>query len=312
MSHHLFLSHESSSLPFVEKLAEMFEGNGVRCWYAPRDLDQSGAGKEYDDEIVDAIRMAAAIVVVLNDDALKSIWVKREVSQAEKQGKMIYPFVIDELTVNNGLLMRLEDKHLIQSYPDRESKFPLLLKNVKQLLGQDVSSIAIHHAEKEEQSVLKTDFDFDYDEGMAFLEAGEEREAFLSFLQSAENGSEKSREQMYKILTGNKDTSFLDENTWEHIEELSDAGEAFADLLMHYKYYQMGTQNDIAVKYLKKAMDRQVSPYVFLQMGICHGWGLGVKASDVLQEHYLKKAYDANVMRPVVIWANCICMAGKR
>ena len=135
MAHNLFISHEDSSLPFVEKMAKMFEQNDVFCWYAPRDLDQSSAGKEYDDELVMAIHEAEAVVVILNDLALKSIWVKREVSQAEKQGKMIYPFVRSELTINNGLLMRLEDKHLITAYPDPESKLPVLLNNVRKLLG---------------------------------------------------------------------------------------------------------------------------------------------------------------------------------
>lgn len=297
MKHHLFISHENSSLLFVENLAKMFESNDVYCWYAPRDLDQSSAGKEYDDELVDAIHEASAIVVILNDLALQSIWVKREVSQAEKQGKMIYPFVVSQLTINNGLLMRLEDKHLINAYPDPESKLPVLLKNVKQLLGQDVSAIKVDETEEKSnttQPLLKNTFDFDFDEGVAFLEADEDRDAFLAFLRSAENGSSMAQEQLFKILFRNsKDMSFLDESTWEHIEELSDSGEAYADFLMHYKYYGMGTQNDIAIKYLKRALSKQVSPYVFLQMGICYGWGLGVNASGVLEMLYYKKAYDA-------------------
>lgn len=297
MGHNLFISHEESSLPFVEKMAEMFEKNDVICWFAPRDLDQSSAGKEYDDELVEAIREAEAVVVVLNDLALQSIWVKREVSQAEKQGKMIYPFVVSELTINNGLLMRLEDKHLITAYPDPESKFPIILKNVKHLLEHVFSSKAMDELEEKSayrQVELKNAFDFDYDEGMAFLEVDEERDAFLAFLRSAENGSEKAKEQLFKIMSrSSKDESFLDEKIWEHIEELSDSGKAFADLLMHYKYYWMGTQNDIALKYLKRALNKQVSPYALLQMGICYRWGLGVNTSDVLAMLYFNKAYEA-------------------
>ena len=297
MSHHIFLSHESSSLPFVEKLADMFESNGVTCWYAPRDLDKSSAGKEYDDEIVDAIGASEALVVVLNDEALGSRWVKREVSQAEKQGKMIFPFVIEELTINNGLLMRLEDRHLINAYPDASVKFPILLKNVKELLGQQTSdNNTTSFKDKEESKTLKkkNDFDFSYDEGMAFLEAEEEQSAFLAFLQSAENGSEAACQQLFKIISlHSNDKSFLDEETWEHIEELSDEGRAFADLLMHYRYYAFGTQHEIALKYLKRAIEKQVSPYAFLQLGICYGWGLGVNSNDVLERLYYQKAWES-------------------
>lgn len=296
MSHQVFISHESSSLPFVEILAKTFEENDVFCWYAPRDLDKSSAGKEYDDALVDAIHEASAIVVVLNDLALQSIWVKREVSQAEKQGKMIFPFVISKLTINNGLLMRLEDKHLINAYPEPNSRIPVLLKNVKQLLGQDVLSSNPDDTPTDNSAMsnsLKNKFDFDFDEGLALIEAGEERDAFLAFLRSAENGCQKTYDYMFKIIFENsKDIFFLDDSTWEHIEELSDMGMAFADLLMHYKYYGMGTQNEIAIKYLKRAMDKQVSPYVYLQMGICYGWGLGFNANSILELHYYKKALD--------------------
>ena len=297
MSHDLFISHESDSLPFVEEVAKVFESNGVRCWYAPRDLDQSSAGKEYDDELVQAIHDASAIVVILNDPALKSIWVKREVSQAEKQGKMIFPFVISELTINNGLLMRLEDKHLINAYPNPASKLPVLLNNVRQLMGKQtlrIDSVIVDDNTKNRQERLKNFFDFDYDEGIAFLEVEEDQQAFMAFLRSAENGSVKAQEQLSKILfRHNSDSSFLDERTWEHIEELSDSGEAFADLLMHFKYFAMGTQHEISMKYLKRALSKQASPYALLQMGICYGWGLGVNVSDVLQMLYYKKAYDA-------------------
>lgn len=294
--HDIFISHESNSLPYVETLAEMFEKNGVNCWYAPRNLDDSGAGKEYDDEIVEAIQAASAVVVILNDEALKSTWVKREIAQAEKQGKMIFPFVISQLTINNGLLMRLEVEHLINAYPTPEEKEPLLLKNVKLLLGQDVSKIKVNDHTIGSALNLKKNtslVDLGYEEGLVFLEASEDQSAFLAFLRSAEAGNIEAQNHLIKILFEHcREPEFLDDETWSRIEELSDAGEAYADLLMHYRYYGMGTQEEIALKYLARAMAKQVSPFVYLQMGICHRWGLGGSAKPYLSLHYYKKAYN--------------------
>lgn len=296
MDHNIFISHESSSLPYVETLAKMFEDNGVSCWYAPRDLDNSGAGKEYDDEIVEAIHTASAIVVILTDEALQSLWVKREVNQAEKQGKMIFPYVISELTINNGLLMRLEDKHLINAYPNPTIKEPLLLKNVKLHLKQDVSGIHISESvtrESASKKKINDAVDLDYEEGIVLYEAEESKDAFLAFLKAAERDNKEAQTYLYKILFQHcRETEFLDDETWNHIEELSDSNIGFADLLMHYRYYGMGTQDEIALKYLKRAIAKQVSPYVYLQMGICYGWGLGVDVKKTLEMHYYKKAYE--------------------
>lgn len=302
MKRDVFISYKSSSLPLVEKLAELLEHNNILCWYAPRNLNEDGLGKEFDDEIVNAIKNTSAVIVLLNDLALTSKWVKRELTQAEKQGKLILPYVIEQLTVENGLSMRLESTHMIPAFPSPEDNFPVLLNSVQHLLGKtDVSSIKEDIPEdntKPERASGGSDdptiYDLDYEEGLAFLEADEEVDAFLAFLRSAETHNVKAYEYLFKILFKNSKTAdFLTDETWENIEDLSDQGEGYADLLMHYRYYGMGTQNDIALRYLKRALNKQVSPYAFLQMGICYGWGLGVGLSDVQSKHYYLKAYEA-------------------
>lgn len=288
----VFISHSSeASLTFVEKLAEWFEKEGVTCWYAPRNLDNTGAGKDYDDEIVCAIQDSHCMVVVLNDSALKAKWVKNEVAYAEDRHKMIFPFAVMELSVDNGLLLRLKTRHIIAAYPEPEKKFPLLLKNVKQTLGQDVSGITIIEEKSTSQWKPKHEFDIDYEEGNAFLEANQEEDAFLAFFKSAKKGNEKAKEKLVEIARNNsKDALFLDDHTWEQIEELSDQGEGYADLLMHFKYYSKGTQNEVAFAYLLRSIEKYESPIAYLQMGICYGWGLGVQISDVLSKRYFEIA----------------------
>ena len=233
------------------------------------------------------------MVVILNDDALNSKWVKREVSQAEKQNKMIIPFSISELSVNNGLLMRLEDRHIIAAYPEPEKKLPLLLKNIKQLLGHDISGMSLCEENDIARFDSNNEFDIDYEEGRAFLEVEQDREAFISFLRSAENGNDSAGNELVDIEQRNSNNAhFLDDDIWERIEELSDRGKGYADLLMHFKYYSMGTQNEVALKYLMRSMKRYDSPIAFLQLGICYGWGLGVSHSDVLSRHHFEKALE--------------------
>lgn len=291
MKYDIFISYKSESVNVVMALAHLLESNGIRCWYAPRNLDNSGAGKDYDDEIVGAIRDSHAVVVVLTDDALRSKWVKREISQAEKQDKFVIPYVISELSTDNGLRMRLENKHWIDAYPNPEQKFSLLLKNVKLILDDGNITVDKTETRNPELKPAQQQDDFDFEEGIALLEMEENKDAFCAFLRSTENGNIKAQEYLFRLMhQNNKDITFIDEDTWEHIEELSDEGIGYADLLMHYKYYGMGIQADIAMKYLKRAMDKQVSPYAFLQMGICYNWGYGVNTNHILGVHYYQKA----------------------
>ena len=321
MKRDVFISYKSSSLPLVEKLAELLEHNNILCWYAPRNLNEDGLGKEFDDEIVNAIKNTSAVIVLLNDLALTSKWVKRELTQAEKQGKLILPYVIEQLTVENGLSMRLESTHMIPAFPSPEDNFPVLLNSVQHLLGKtDVSSIKEDIPEdntKPERASGGSDdptiYDLDYEEGLAFLEADEEADAFHAFLRSAIRHNTKSYEQLFKIMHhNNKNADFLDADTWDEIEELSDNGEGFADLLMHYRYFGMGTQNEIALKYLQRALNKQVSPFAFLQMGICYGWGMGVKQSEVQRLHYYKKAYENGCYEATWYLAQLYLYGGER
>ena len=303
MKRDVFISYKSTSLPLVEKLAKVFQDNDITCWYAPRDLNEAGLGLEFDDEIAEAIKNVSTVVVLLNDQALQSKWVKREVHQAEKFSKRILPFVLEQVSEaekEKGFWMHFDDLHMIEAYPQPEEKFPLLVNNVQKLLGKQlISSIsdnepAENNSKPEKGAGKPNAYDLDYEEGIAFLEADEEHDAFIAFLRSAEHHNPAANEHLFKIMLRNhQDAEFLDEETWEHIEELSDSGEGFADLLIHYRYFGMGTQNDLAIKYLQRALDKQVSPYAFLQMGLCYGWGMGRPLSDIQSLHYYRKAYEA-------------------
>ncbi len=286
----IFISHASeSSISFVEQIANWLEReNGLKCWYAPRNLDNTGAGKEYADELASAILNSRCMIVVLNNDALQSKWVMHEVQQADDQKKRIIPFVVEELSVKNtGLSLMLNSRHFIAAYPHPEDKFPLLLKNIKQVLGYDAPSIL--PKEPIGNRRLQSKVDFEYENGMAFLELNQDKEAFMSFFRSVKKGNKDAAHKLVEIVLKNcKNPKFLDESIWKQIKEIADSGEGYAELLMHFKYYSMATQNDVAVEYLLNSIEKFDSPIAYLQLGICYGWGLGVPYSDVLA----KKNYE--------------------
>ena len=75
----VFLSHASGDRRFADKLAQTLRQHGVRVWYSRTHL--RGA-QQWQDEIGLALRRCDWFVVILSPRAVKSMWVKRELSYA--------------------------------------------------------------------------------------------------------------------------------------------------------------------------------------------------------------------------------------
>lgn len=100
----VFISHHSnSSRRCAEAVAEGLERHGVSCWVAPRNIPK---GKKWNKYVYEAAQRCAAIVVLLNDEAMQSDKVHGEVQVALRRA--ITPFVVrtgnlDPASVDIGL-----------------------------------------------------------------------------------------------------------------------------------------------------------------------------------------------------------------
>ena len=293
MKHDIFISYKSQDIAVTKAIAHIMESEDIYCWYAPRNLDNQAAGKDYDDKIVEAIKACKIMIVLLCDESLESEWVKFEVSCAQKNKKFIIPYVIRELTVDNGLLNRLTTKHWIDAYPNPEKKFNILLNNVKlamsQLIESDKDSEDVRNFKIDSHQDFENDFD--YEEGEVLYAAKETVDAVRAFLTSAENGNPKAKKMLCEIfydLENNSQT--IPNDLWEIIDRQAKLGHCYANFLMHTKYYNVTESEFISFEYLKKAIKDNTIPEAFLRLGIHYGWGIGVKQSHTLEMHYYNKA----------------------
>lgn len=299
MAHDIFISYKSQYVGIVKAIAHVLESDGIRCWYAPRDLDQGRSGYDYDDSILLAISESKAVVVVLTNEALTSEWVKIEIGQAQKKGKVIIPYVVNEITKENGLLMRLQNKHWIDAYPNPERKFSLLLNNVKLLLNESFNTDGNNTAEPHYTITEDiNDTDFDYEEGIALYEAKEYEDAITAFAAAAERGNKKAADMICKMLYDLPNPlDIISKETWDILERQAKAGKAYACFAMHIKYYRDYENYYISFDYLKKAVSHAPLGLAFLRLGIHYGWGMGVKPNHTLSMHYYKKAIEAGCIQ---------------
>jgi len=78
----LFISYSTKDQEFAECLHADLQAKGVRCWFAPHDVQ---GGKKLHEQIDEAIRAHDKLLLILSPDSMSSEWVKTEISKARKR-----------------------------------------------------------------------------------------------------------------------------------------------------------------------------------------------------------------------------------
>jgi hypothetical protein len=77
-----FISYSTQDQEFAARLHADLQDNGVRCWFAPHDIQ---AGKKIHEQIDEAIRRYERLLLILSPNSMNSEWVKTEIRKARKR-----------------------------------------------------------------------------------------------------------------------------------------------------------------------------------------------------------------------------------
>src|SRR5207302_2754188 len=77
-----FISYSTSDQDFAERLHADLQDKGVRCWFAPHNIQ---AGKKLHEQIDEAIRVYDRLLLILSDHSMNSEWVKDEIAHSRQQ-----------------------------------------------------------------------------------------------------------------------------------------------------------------------------------------------------------------------------------
>src|SRR5207237_7457244 len=77
-----FISYSHQDEAFAKRLYDALQGRGVRCWYAPEDIQ---GGKKIYPQIDEAIRIHDKLLLVLSEYSMHSEWVKTEIANARQR-----------------------------------------------------------------------------------------------------------------------------------------------------------------------------------------------------------------------------------
>ena len=88
-----FISYSSKDEEFAEHLYADLQNKGVRCWFAPHDVQ---GGRKLHEQIDQAIHVHERLLLILSSYSMQSEWVKTEIAKArqrevEEQRQVLFP-----------------------------------------------------------------------------------------------------------------------------------------------------------------------------------------------------------------------------
>ena len=136
MAHEIFISYAAEDKPIADAVCAAIEGHGIRCWYAPRDVEY---GKDFEESIVDAIAASRLVILILTSHANDSAHVKREIQNAsmEEVAVPVLPFRTEDIPLNKSLRYYIGSVHWLDALtPPLEPHLQRLVEHVKARAGK--------------------------------------------------------------------------------------------------------------------------------------------------------------------------------
>ena len=95
-----FISYSTKDQEFADQLYTDLQNKGVRCWFAPHDIQ---GGKKIHEQIDEAIRRYERLLLILSEASMNSEWVKTEIANArqkevEENRRVLFPITLAEFS----------------------------------------------------------------------------------------------------------------------------------------------------------------------------------------------------------------------
>lgn len=124
----VFISHASADRRIADQLCAALESHALRCWIAPRDIVP---GTEWAEQIIDGIRGASAMALIVSAAANQSPQVHREVERAVSRRLPLVPLRIDATPLTKSLEYFLGTQHWHDATGDLSIHIPRFVEAVR-------------------------------------------------------------------------------------------------------------------------------------------------------------------------------------
>ena len=133
MKYDVFISYSHKDKQTADAVCAKLEQQGIRCWYAPRDI---APGAEWASAIIEAIESCRAFVLIFTDYSNASPQVLREITAAVDKELPIIPYKLTETTPSKGMQYYLGAVHWLDAMNvPMNNSISVLAERVKSVLG---------------------------------------------------------------------------------------------------------------------------------------------------------------------------------
>ncbi len=119
MSEQILISHSSKDNESAQRVKKVLEDNGFSCWL---DNDDIPPGADYIARIAKAMRECNVVVVLVSKNSESSKWVKKEVTTANDQNKLVIPYMLQDFQPDDEFSLVLGNAQRVSGYGSKEEE----------------------------------------------------------------------------------------------------------------------------------------------------------------------------------------------
>lgn len=133
MAHDVFISYSHSDKSVADAICANLEQEGIRCWYAPRDIEP---GEEWAASIIKSIKATKILILVYTDASNASRQVLNEINAAVENGVVIIPFRLTMSEPSESIKYYLSAVHWMDAIKGpQQISIKKLVRLVRSILG---------------------------------------------------------------------------------------------------------------------------------------------------------------------------------
>ncbi len=162
MNYDIFVSYSTHDKTFADALVNRLESDGLRCWYAPRDIPP---GVTWPAAITQAVRHSTVMLLVFSGSANSSQEVSKELTLASNNKRMVVPVRIENIKPSEEIEYHLTNRHWLDVYDlELEKAVTSVVNNLKSYADlfskgappppEDAPNVAVHAPKKKKSKML--------------------------------------------------------------------------------------------------------------------------------------------------------------
>ena len=151
--HDVFISYSTKNKNVADAVVADFEQNGIKCWYAPRDILP---GEEWVTAITNALEGSKALVLIFTEESNNSRQVMNEIAVAFNAGLTIVPFKLTNDQMSSELEYYLTRVHWLDAVSKPLKKnIQALREYIEVIISTENGAAPVHRLQEEKNASAK-------------------------------------------------------------------------------------------------------------------------------------------------------------